>query len=148
MCCSGGTNIGNGCFVAGIGWTPQQEDFKEEMIKRLSLPKGFTIEVAASGLGKPRMITTLNKSSLYVTRRDQGDVLLLTDINNDGILLEDGPGTWICTGLGGYFLLWPIRVIKATPYATTEQTALAKNVFERIRYCTGMKSILGDASSI
>ena len=25
---SGGTNIGNGCFVAGIGWSPQQGGFK------------------------------------------------------------------------------------------------------------------------
>ena len=63
---------------------PQHEDFKEDMLNRLSLAKGFKAEIAAQGLGKPRMMTAGANGSLYVTRRDQGDVLLLLDNDNDG----------------------------------------------------------------
>src|ERR1043165_4847050 len=57
----------------------QHEDFKESMISRLAVPTGFKVEIAASGLGKPRMLALAENGSLYVTRRDQGDVLLLKD---------------------------------------------------------------------
>lgn len=72
----------------------------------------------------------------------------LGDIDQEGRILSNVPGTIFCKGIGGYFLLWPIRVIKATPFATSEQTLSAKATFERIRDCTGMKTALGDASSI
>ncbi|MGB8192398.1 MAG: PQQ-dependent sugar dehydrogenase [Chitinophagaceae bacterium] len=61
---------------------PQHEDFKESMLSRLKLPAGFNISIAASGLGKPRMLA-LASNGLYVTRRDVGDVLLLQDKNGD-----------------------------------------------------------------
>lgn len=63
---------------------PQHEDFSESMLTRLSTAPGFTVSIAATGLGKPRMLQLTNNGSLYVTRRDQGDVLLLTDTDNDG----------------------------------------------------------------
>ena len=63
---------------------PQHEDFKEAMLARLKVPAGFKVEIAASGLGKPRMMEMGADGSLYVTRRDQGDVLLLKDTDGDG----------------------------------------------------------------
>ncbi|MBA2562171.1 MAG: PQQ-dependent sugar dehydrogenase, partial [Chitinophagaceae bacterium] len=63
---------------------PQHEDFKENMVSRLIVPAAFKVEVAASGLGKPRMMVIDDKGSMYVTRRDQGDVLLLNDKDGDG----------------------------------------------------------------
>lgn len=63
---------------------PQHEDFKESMLARLSVPAGFKVSVAATGLGKPRMMASAPDGSIYVTRRDQGDVLLLMDTDNDG----------------------------------------------------------------
>lgn len=63
---------------------PQHEDFKQSMVSRLVVPAGFKVEVAASGLGKPRMMAVADNGSLYITRRDQGDVLLLKDKNGDG----------------------------------------------------------------
>jgi len=63
---------------------PQHEDFKESMLSRLKVPAGFTVSIAASGIGKPRMMQLTPDGSLYVTRRDQGDVLLLSDKNGDG----------------------------------------------------------------
>lgn len=62
---------------------PQNEDFKESLVSRLKVPAGFKITVAATGLGKPRMMAVGMNGSLYVTRRDVGDVLLLNDANGD-----------------------------------------------------------------
>jgi glucose/arabinose dehydrogenase len=63
---------------------PQHEDFKESMLSRLTVPAGFTVSIAATGLGKPRMMALAPDGSLYITRRDQGDVLLLKDRDGDG----------------------------------------------------------------
>ena len=62
----------------------QQEDFKPSLLNRLKVPEGFKVFVAASGLGKPRMMYVAPDGALYVTRRDQGDVLLLRDTDGDG----------------------------------------------------------------
>lgn len=72
----------------------------------------------------------------------------LGDIDHEGNLratLSNGPK---CEGIGGYFLLWSIKIIKSTPSATIEQRSMAERVFERIRECTGMKAALGELSSI
>ena len=63
---------------------PQHLDFNETMLGRLKVPAGFKVEIAATGLGKPRMMEVGADGSLYVTRRDQGDVLLLKDSDGDG----------------------------------------------------------------
>lgn len=62
----------------------QHEDFKESMLSRLKIPDGLKIEIAATGLGKPRMMVVGPDGALYVTRRDQGDVLMLKDKDGDG----------------------------------------------------------------
>lgn len=62
---------------------PQHEDFNESMLSRLTVPKGFKVSVVATGLGKPRMMAIGAGGSLYITRRDQGDVLLLNDTDGD-----------------------------------------------------------------
>ena len=72
----------------------------------------------------------------------------LGDIDNEGKVLADLSKAPSCAGIGGYFLLWPIKVIKSTRSATAQQKLIAQGVFERIRECTGMKSALGEASSI
>jgi hypothetical protein len=54
-----------------------------------------------------------------------------------------------CRAIGGYLLLWPIRIIKSDSYVTTsKQKTIACKIFERIRDCTGMKDALGDKSSV
>ncbi|MEJ7736344.1 MAG: PQQ-dependent sugar dehydrogenase [Chitinophagaceae bacterium] len=63
---------------------PQHEDFQESMVGRLKTPSGFKVSVSATGLGKPRMLALGTNGALYVTRRDVGDVLKLTDTNGDG----------------------------------------------------------------
>ncbi|MES2829790.1 MAG: PQQ-dependent sugar dehydrogenase [Bacteroidota bacterium] len=61
----------------------QVMDFKPEMLKLLKTPPGWQVSLAASGLGKPRMLYTSPQGNVYVTRRDGGDVLLLQDRDGD-----------------------------------------------------------------
>jgi glucose/arabinose dehydrogenase len=61
----------------------QHLDFLPEMVELLKAPDGWEVSVAASGLGKPRMLLTGPTGQLYVTRRDAGDVLMLKDNNGD-----------------------------------------------------------------
>lgn len=58
-------------------------DFLPDMVELLKVPDGWEVEVAASILGKPRMLYPGPDGSLYVTRRDGGDVLLLKDRDGD-----------------------------------------------------------------
>ena len=58
-------------------------DFLNAMVKLLKVPDGWEIAVAASGLGKVRMMQPAPNGMLYVTRRDGQDVLLLTDKDGD-----------------------------------------------------------------
>jgi glucose/arabinose dehydrogenase len=53
------------------------------MLSRLKVPAGFKVSIAATGLGKPRMLAIAKNGALYITRRDAGDVLLLNDTNGD-----------------------------------------------------------------
>lgn len=73
---------------------------------------------------------------------------MLGDIDQDGSIMNDELGAKICRGIGGYFLLWPMRVVKSTRSVMKEQTAAAQAVFDRIRECTGMKTALGNASCV
>ncbi len=70
----------------------------------------------------------------------------LGDIDREGNIIESWSGTPKSKTVGGYFLLWPIKVIQAIPHATAEQIIAAQDVFERIRALTGIKSALGERS--
>ena len=62
---------------------PRHVDFLPSLVKYLKVPRGWEVSVAASGLGKPRMLQTGPSGQLYITRRDAGDVLMLTDKDGD-----------------------------------------------------------------
>ncbi|RFS17546.1 sorbosone dehydrogenase family protein [Emticicia sp. C21] len=61
----------------------QHLDFLPFMVKMLKVPDGWEVNVAAYGLGKPRMLYMGPNNELYVTRRDGTDVLMLKDMNGD-----------------------------------------------------------------
>lgn len=90
---------------------PQHLDFLPEMVKLLKVPDGWEVKVAASGLGRPRMLYTGPQGELYITRRDAGDVLMLKD--NDGdhkfeelkTVLSDFKGVHGITMKDGYVYL-------------------------------------------
>ena len=57
----------------------------KDIIPRIALPKGFEINVFAKDLINPRMIAVAADGSVFVTRREVGDVLRLVDADNDGV---------------------------------------------------------------
>jgi glucose/arabinose dehydrogenase len=63
----------------------QHIDFAPSMVSKLKLPAGWSVKVAATGLGKPRMMAVGSDQSVYITRREAGDVLRLTDTDGDKV---------------------------------------------------------------
>ncbi|NYZ63242.1 YbhB/YbcL family Raf kinase inhibitor-like protein [Luteimonas sp. SJ-16] len=55
-----------------------------ERLAELTMPDGFEIGVFASGLQNPRILAMHPDGHVYVSRREQGDVLLLHDTDGDG----------------------------------------------------------------
>lgn len=57
----------------------------EEVIRTLRVPAGFRVNVFAQGLGTTaRMLAVAGDGTVYLTRRDSGDVLMLRDRDGDG----------------------------------------------------------------
>ena len=63
---------------------PERRDFSEALLRQLKAPAGFQVNVFASKLGNPRMLAVAPDGTVYVTRREQGEVVALTDRNGDG----------------------------------------------------------------
>ncbi len=56
----------------------------ENLLPKIALPEGFEISIFAQDLINPRMIAVADSGAVYVTRRDVGDVIKLTDADGDG----------------------------------------------------------------
>jgi glucose/arabinose dehydrogenase len=70
--------------VEGYLATPERLKFNESLLNELQLPPGFEISIFAQDLGNPRNLAVAPNGTVYVTRREQGDVIALTDTNKDG----------------------------------------------------------------
>jgi glucose/arabinose dehydrogenase len=64
--------------------TPPSASSGDALLQLLQTPDGFKVSLYASGLGHPRMIEAAADGNVYVTRRDEGDVLALRDTDGDG----------------------------------------------------------------
>ncbi len=60
-----------------------------DRINQLKVPEGFTVQPFAQELGNSRIIAVSTRGDVYVSRREEGDVLLLRDADSDG--RADGP---------------------------------------------------------
>ena len=63
---------------------PAKVEATPERMKGIRAPQGFTVTPFATGLKNARIIAVAPNGDIYVSRRDQGDVLLLKDANGDG----------------------------------------------------------------
>ncbi|HEU4325194.1 MAG TPA: sorbosone dehydrogenase family protein [Roseiflexaceae bacterium] len=64
---------------------PRKLPFSEALARQnLRLPRGFWFDVWATGLGNPRNLVVAPDGTVYVTRREQADVLALSDRDGDG----------------------------------------------------------------
>ena len=70
--------------IVGHVYKPAQLDPTDAHIQNLQLPDRFRIEKFAEDLGNPRMIAVAEDGTVYVTRREEGDCLMLRDTNGDG----------------------------------------------------------------
>ncbi len=63
---------------------PSKVDATPERIAHLKAPAGFKISAFATGLKNARILAVAPNGNVYLSRREQGDVLLLRDADNDG----------------------------------------------------------------
>lgn len=63
---------------------PARATFDPSIASRLGVPAGYRVTLFASGLGQPRMMEVGPDGTVYVTRRNAGDVLALRDGDGDG----------------------------------------------------------------
>ena len=63
---------------------PTPLEFSMDKLSRLKVPAGFELKVMATGLGNARMMHVMPDGGIYLTRRAQGDVYYLKDVNKDG----------------------------------------------------------------
>jgi glucose/arabinose dehydrogenase len=70
--------------VDGVIYEPQKLQPTDENIANLKPLAGFKVTKYADGLLNARMLAVANDGTVYVTRREQGDVVMLKDENGDG----------------------------------------------------------------
>ncbi|HYO95419.1 MAG TPA: PQQ-dependent sugar dehydrogenase [Polyangiaceae bacterium] len=62
---------------------PEEIEPTPQLVEQLELPAGFSVATFATGLGHARMLAVRGEY-IYVTRPRQGDVIVLTDADEDG----------------------------------------------------------------
>ncbi len=70
--------------VEGYLSKPGRVKFNESLLKQLKMPAGFQINVFAKDLGNARNLVVAPDGTVYLTRREEGDILALRDTNKDG----------------------------------------------------------------
>lgn len=61
-------------------------EFTTDRLSQIRVPAGFQVKVMATGLGNARMLYVMPDGSIYLTRRQSNDVMLLKDQNGDGFI--------------------------------------------------------------
>jgi len=83
-------------------WKPRKVAPDAAHLGQLKLPPGFAISEFARDLKNARVLAAGPKGNVYVSRRDQGDVLLLSDADGDG--RADGPPRVVLRRAGAHGL--------------------------------------------
>ena len=81
---------------------PDKVEVTQARVQGLQAPPGFAVSVFAAGLKNARILAVAPDGSVYLSRRDQGDVVLLRDENGDG--RADGPGLIVANRPGAHGL--------------------------------------------
>jgi hypothetical protein len=113
-------------------------------VNKINLDSHHDMQAAVDHLRQKSTYTIQNLTDEILSTVPQS----LGDIDSQGNIIRNTSTNLKCKGIGGYFLLWPIKIIKSHKSVTVLQQDRARATFERIRECTGMKSALGDLSCI
>ncbi|HEX5659601.1 MAG TPA: hypothetical protein VFX59_20535, partial [Polyangiales bacterium] len=75
-----GTNVA----IAAHVFKPDKVPATPERIAAIKAPAGFSVQPFATGLKNARVLAVAPDGTVYLSRRDQGDVLMLRDADGDG----------------------------------------------------------------
>jgi len=81
---------------------PAKQLATPERVAALKLPAGFKVGVFADGLKNARILAVAPDGTVYLSRREQGDVLMLKDADGDGH--ADGPPVVVANRPGAHGL--------------------------------------------
>jgi glucose/arabinose dehydrogenase len=70
--------------IVGHVYRPAAVKLPDGAARQLKVPAGFRIDAFATNLGKPRIIAVSDDGTVYVTRREPGDLVMLRDADGDG----------------------------------------------------------------
>ena len=71
--------------IEGHVYEPARLPPTDARVAGLQIPAGFAIQRFAEGLDRPRILALGPNEQIYVTQRDSGNVVMLRDVDNDGI---------------------------------------------------------------
>jgi Raf kinase inhibitor-like YbhB/YbcL family protein len=63
---------------------PRKVEPSNELVARVRAPEGFEVSIFAKDLMNARILAVGADGTVYVSRREQGDVLMLKDVDRDG----------------------------------------------------------------
>jgi hypothetical protein len=72
--------------ITGRVYEPQPISPTEERVQQLQLPTGFALHRFVEGLENPRMLAVAYDGTVYVTQRRPGNLVMLKDVDRDGIV--------------------------------------------------------------
>ena len=93
-----GTNVS----IPSTIFKPAKVDATPARIAALKAPPGFSVTAFATGLKNARILAVAPNGDIYLSRRDQGDVVLLRDANGDG--KADGAPVIVASRAGAHGL--------------------------------------------
>ena len=88
--------------IATAVWKPAKVEATPQRIAAIKAPPGFSVAPFATGLKNARILAVAPNGDVYVSRRDQGDVLLLRDTDRDG--RADGAPVKVASRAGAHGL--------------------------------------------
>ncbi|QRR00316.1 PQQ-dependent sugar dehydrogenase [Dyadobacter sandarakinus] len=71
--------------IEGFVFYPAVQPASDANVAKLKVPAGFTITKFAEGVGKPRILAVNANGNVYVSDREAGIVVMLSDKNGDGV---------------------------------------------------------------
>lgn len=75
-----GTDVGYGVSV----YKPNKVLPTWDKLQQIKAPEGFSVAPFAGGLGNVRILAVADDGTVYASRRDEGDVIMLRDADGDG----------------------------------------------------------------
>lgn len=93
---------GTDVLISTHVYKPNKVAATPERIARLKVPPGYRLNVFAQGLGNARILAVAPDGTIYLSRRDEGDVLMFKDADGDG--RADGPPVRVASRAGAHGL--------------------------------------------